>query len=136
MTRRNFREYVLGALPGTKAHLEKRSGVSRAAVLKWVRLMHAAHEIYIADWLPHPVHGPAMAVYALGSLPDVPCNLKNLTQQQRNQRHTKKLKAEGGWDARLSKWRSAYWRKKAATQRDPLVAAMFGAPRPVEAEHA
>jgi hypothetical protein len=128
MTKPNFREYVLGALPGTKVHLEARSGVSRSAVLKWVRLMHDAREIYIAGWLPHPLGGPAMAIYALGNLPDAPCTLKKLTKQEIRQRFEKKAKADGRWDSMRAKWRSVYWRRKAATERDPLVAAMFGAP--------
>ncbi|MGK5004554.1 hypothetical protein [Janthinobacterium sp. LB2P70] len=66
MTRINFREFVLGAMPGTKADIVIKSGVSQAAVLRWIRLLHADRKICIASWKPHPRAGATMAVYAVG----------------------------------------------------------------------
>lgn len=128
MTRQNFREFVLGALPGTKSHIEERSGVSRSAVLAWIAKLHAAGEIHISRWLPHPRGGRAMAVYALGSRPDAVCKLKTLTKRQIRLRYEAKAKADGRYDVVRARMRNRYWTKKAATQGDPLVAAMFGAP--------
>lgn len=136
MTKPNFREYVLGAMPGTKTHLVARSGVSQAAVLRWVRVLHAAGEIHIADWAPHPRAGAHMAVYALGNLPDVKCKLKTLTKKQIRTRFDKKAKEDGRYDAMKAKWRSKYWIRKAAAVGDPMVSALFGAARAQEASHA
>ena len=122
-------------MPGTKARLVVRSGVSQAAVLRWVRLMHAAHEIYIAGWEPHPRAGAHMAVFALGNLPDVKCKLKTLTKRQIRLRFEKKAKEDGRYDAMQAKWRSKYWIRKAAAVGDPMVSALFGAARAQEESH-
>ena len=64
MTRANFSEFVLDAMPGAKADIVIKSGVSQAVVLRWVRLLHAGGKIYIANWKPHPRAGAAMAAAA------------------------------------------------------------------------
>ena len=133
MTRINFREFVLGAMPGTKADIVIKSGVSQAAVLRWVRLLHAERRIYIASWKPHPRAGAAMAVYAVGNLPDVPCILPRLTKRQIRLRFEAKAKKDGRYDSMKARWRNKYWIRKAGALGDPLVAALFGTPRPQEA---
>lgn len=132
MTRANFSEFVLGAMPGTKADIVIKSGVSQAAVLRWIRLLHADRKIYIADWKPHPRAGAAMAVYAVGDLPDAPCKLKHLTKRQIRLRFEAKAKQDGRWDSMKARWRSKYWIRKARAVGDPLVAALFGAARAQE----
>lgn len=133
MTRANFSEFVLGAMPGTKADIVIKSGVSQASVLKWVGQLHADRKIYISSWRPHPRAGAAMAVYAIGDLPDAPCKLKHLTKRQIRLRFEAKAKLDGRWDSMQARWRSKYWIRKAATVGDPLVAALFGAVRDQEA---
>ncbi|MGK5040414.1 hypothetical protein ACQ4WQ_08735 [Janthinobacterium sp. GB1R12] len=133
MTRINFRDFVLGAMPGTKADIVNKSGVSQAAVLRWVRLLHAEHKIYIASWKPHPRAGAAMAVYAVGNLPDAPCTLPCLTKRQIRLRFEAKAKKDGRYDSMKARWRSKYWIRKAGAVGDPLVAALFGAARGQEA---
>lgn len=133
MTRANFSEFVLGAMPGTKAEIVIKSGVSQAAVLRWVRLLHAGRKIYIASWKPHPRAGAAMAVYAVGDLPDAPCKLQHLSKRQIRLRFEAKAKLDGRWDRMQARWRSKYWIRKAGTVGDPLVAALFGAARAQEA---
>ena len=133
MTRANFSEFVLGAMPGTKAEIVIKSGVSQAAVLRWVRLLHAGRKIYIASWKPHPRAGAAMAVYAVGDLPDAPCQLKHLTKRQVRLRFEATAKQDGCWDSMKARWRSKYWIRKAGAMGDPLVAALFGAVRAQEA---
>jgi hypothetical protein len=132
MTKPNFREYVLGAMPGTKAHLVTRSGVSHAAVLRWVRLLHAAGEIHITSWAPHPRAGAHMAVYAIGNLPDVKCKIKTLTKRQIRRRYEAKAKEDGRWDDVKARDRSRYWVRKAAAVGDSMVSALFGAVRAQE----
>ena len=134
MTRINFREFVVGAMPGTKANIVIKSGVSQAAVLRWIRLLHAERKIYIASWKPHPRAGAAMAVYAVGDLPDVPCKLPHLTKRQIRQRFEAKAKKDGRYDSMKARWRSKYWIRKAGAVGDPLVAALFGAARAQEAK--
>lgn len=95
MTRANFSEFVLVAMPGTKAKIVVKSGVSRAAVLRCVRELHAARKIYIAGWKPHPRTGAAIAVDAVGDLPDAPCKLKYLTKRQVRLRFEAKAKQDG-----------------------------------------
>ncbi|KAB8066249.1 hypothetical protein [Janthinobacterium violaceinigrum] len=133
MTRINFREFVLGAMPGTKADIVIKSGVSQAAVLRCVRLLHGGRKICIAGWRPYPRAGAAMAVYAVGDLPDAPCKLKNLTKSRIRLRFEAKAKQDGRWDSMKARWRSKYWIRKAGAVGDPLVAALFGAARTQEA---
>ena len=133
MTRINFREFVLGAMPGTKADIVNKSGVSQAAVLRWVRLLHAERKIFIASWKPHPRAGAAMAVYAVGNLPDAPCTLQRLTKRQIRLLFEAKAKKDGRYDSMKARWRSKYWIRKAGAVGDPLVAALFGATRVQEA---
>ena len=132
MTRINFREFVLGAMPGTKADIVIKSGVSQATVLRWIRLLHADRKIYIASWKPHPRAGAAMAVYAVGDLPDAPCKLLHLSKRQIRLRFEAKAKQDGRWDSMKARWRSKYWIRKAGAVGDPLVAALFGAVRAQE----
>lgn len=134
MTRINFREFVLGAMPGSKADIVIKSGVSQAAVLRWIRLLHADRKIYIASWKPHPRAGAAMAVYAVGDLPDAPCTLQHLTKRQIRLRFETKAKKDGRYDSMKARWRSKYWIRKASAVGDPLVAALFGAARVQEAQ--
>ena len=133
MTRINFCEFVLGAMPGTKADIVTKSGVSQAAVLRWIRLLHAERKIYIASWKPHPRAGAAMAEYAVGNLPDAPCTLQRLTKRQIRLRFEAKAKQDGRWDSMKARWRSKYWIRKAGAVGDPLVAALYGAARAQEA---
>ena len=133
MTRINFREFVLGAMPGTKADIVIKSGVSQAAVLRWIRLLHAERKIYIAAWKPHPRAGAAMAVYAVGNLPDAPCKLQHLSKRQIRLRFEAKAKKDGRYDSMKARWRSKYWIRKAGAVGDPLVTALFGAARSQEA---
>ena len=114
-------------MPGTKAHLVARSGVSQSAVLRWVRLMHEAGEIYIAGWERHPRAGAPMAVYAIGRKPDAECKLKTLTKRQIRLRFEAKAKKDGRYDSMQARWRARYWTRKAAAVGDPMVAALFGA---------
>ncbi|MBB5610412.1 MULTISPECIES: hypothetical protein [unclassified Janthinobacterium] len=132
MTRANFSEFVLGAMPGTKADIVIKSGVSQATVLRWVNQLHAERKIYICSWKRHPRAGAAMAVYAVGSLPDAPCRLKHQTKLQTRLRFEAKAKQDGRWDRMQARWRSKYWIRKAAAAGDPLVAALFGAARSQE----
>ena len=134
MTRFNFRDFVLGAMPGTKADIVIKSGVSQAAVLRWIRLLHTERKIYIASWKPHPRAGAAMAVYAVGDLLDEPCTLPRLTKRQIRLRFEAKAKKDGRYDSMKARWRSKYWIRKASAVGDPLVAALFGAARAQEAQ--
>ncbi|OEZ50321.1 hypothetical protein JAB1_14360 [Janthinobacterium sp. MP5059B] len=133
MTRINFSEFVLGAMPGTKADIVTKSGVSQAAVLRWVRLLHADRKIHIAGWRPHPRAGAAMAVYAVGNLPDAPCKLQHLSKRQIRLRFEAKAKKDGRYDSMKARWRSKYWIRKAGAVGDPLVVALFGTARVQEA---
>ena len=136
MTRANFSEFVLGAMPGTKAEIVSKSGVSQASVLKWVGQLHADRKICIAGWKPHPRAGAGMVVYAVGDLQDVPCKLKHLTKRQIRLRFEAKAKLDGRWDRMQARWRSKYWIRKARAVGDPLVAALFGMARAQEGGHA
>ncbi|MES2262133.1 MAG: hypothetical protein V4724_26735 [Pseudomonadota bacterium] len=127
MKKLNFREYVLGAMPGTKTHIVTRSGVSQAAVLRWVRKLHEAGEIYISGWRPHPRAGAHMAIYSIGNQPDVKCKIKALTKRQIRLRFEAKAKEDGRYDGIKARWRSRYWTRKAAAVGDPMVSALFGA---------
>ncbi|MES2319983.1 MAG: hypothetical protein V4631_21085 [Pseudomonadota bacterium] len=76
--------------------------------------MHAAKEIRICAWRRHPRAGAAMAVYALGTGPDVTCKLRHLTKTEIRARYEAKAKEDGRYDVVRARQRNRYWVRKAA----------------------
>lgn len=118
------RETVLAALPGTQAEIHAKTGVSQAAISRWLTYLRACGDARIGDW-KRPTMGPVMAVYYAGPGPDVVCSIKPMTQKDRDRRSRAVRRKNGDWEDRKASERSRYWRDK-PVQRDPLTAALFG----------
>jgi len=128
MIHRNVREFVYASLPGTKAEIAARAGVSDSAVSRWVNRMHNAREVYISDWRKHVGGGPDVPVYSVGNEPDAANRLKKLTKKQIQKRYIAKAREDGRYDKVMARDRSRYWKDRATKQGDPLVSALFGRP--------
>lgn len=118
------RETVLAALPATQAEIHAKTGVSQAAVSRWLTYLRACSDAHIGAWR-RPVAGPAVAVYHPGAGADVVCTLKRYTQKDRDRRSRAVRRKNGDWEDRKAAERSRYWRDK-PVQRDALTAALFG----------
>lgn len=121
-----YKAIIVAAMPGTVPEIVASSGMTESTVKRWIRILHAAGEIYISGWQPHPRAGAHMAVYSIGNLPDAKCKLKTLTKRQIRLRYEAKAKEDGRYDVLRAHWRSRYWERKAAAVGDPMVAALFG----------
>ncbi|MDQ1921655.1 hypothetical protein [Massilia pseudoviolaceinigra] len=107
---------ILGSLPGTKTQLVERTGICRDVVYSAVNQLHSepGRQIRICKWLPHPLGGPSMAVYEVGTEPDAKDTLRRLTKAQISARYYANLKKTDRYDQMKAKWRSKHWEKKAA----------------------
>jgi len=121
------REAVLAALPGTHAEIHAATGVSLAAVTRWLAYLRDNRQAHIGDWKrSEKCPGISVAIYHPGPGADVRCRLKRSTQKDRDRRSRETRRKNGDWDDVLARRRAAYWRDK-APRRDPLTAALFGA---------
>jgi hypothetical protein len=123
---KSAREQILASLPGTRADVRRKSGLHRATVLRWMARLHEEEKaIHIARWKPHPIRGPAMAVFAAGSQPDVECALPKLTKHEVYERFRARIKRDGRIDVLRAKDRNKYWKKKAVSAPRPWFAALM-----------
>lgn len=124
--RRNTpREIVLAALPATQAEIRAKTGVSQAAVSRWLTYLRACSDAHIGGWTTSRKGGPPQSVYHSGAGADVVCTIKPLTPKQLNRRSRALRRKTGEWEDRKAADRARYWRNKPA-KRDPLTAALFG----------
>lgn len=120
---------ILAALkkaPATQTRIIERTGLHKTTLMKHIKLMRAAKEIYVCDWKPHSRRGPPMAVYAVGSLPDVPCKLPKLSKHEVYIRYRDRHANTEKEDQKKARDRLRWWENKASKVGDPLVAALFG----------
>jgi hypothetical protein len=117
-------EVILAALPGTKMQLAESAGLHKATAIRTVNRLHAAGQIHIGRWMPHPVRGPTMPVYVAGPGKDAADALPRLSRQQISQRHEAKIKGTETMDARRARQRNRWWEKKAATTKQTWLSAL------------
>jgi hypothetical protein len=114
----------MGALPGTKSQVIAKSGLNHSTVAKLVKQFHGK-TIRIAGWAPHPVRGPEIPVFDVGTEPDAPDTRKRLTRKQINKRYEKRIKGTDTFDRRRAK-RSSYWfEQKAKSKPHTWASALF-----------
>lgn len=116
---------ILEALPATKTQIRERTGLHQATVLKVMPELHESDAVHVGGWLPHPLHGPSMAVYHAGPGEDVPDTLPRLTRQQISERYENRIKGTEKHDQRKARHRSRHWIKKAAATPKNWAAALF-----------
>lgn len=106
---------ILACLPATQAEIHTKTGVSQAAVSRWLVELRKCNEAHISAWRPASVKGgyPA-AIYSPGPGADVanPSGIV-LTSDEVHRR--------------ANQPKPVRWR---IPRRDPLTAALFGAARP------
>ena len=118
---------VHAALPATQADIHAKTGISQAAISRWLTYLRACGDAHIGAWRARDnKFGLPMAVYHPGPGLDVPCTIKPLTQRERDRRSRAVRRKSGDWADRQARERARYWRDKPA-RRDPLTAALFGA---------
>lgn len=120
---------VLAALPATRQQIAERCGLHKDTVLTIVRQLHdpAKRVIRVGRWLPHPVHGPSIAVFALGKGADAVDDLPRLTTKQRSARYEASIKGTEKMDRRRARQKSRHWEKKAAAKPSHWTSALLGA---------
>lgn len=122
-------QLVLKAMPLAAVDIAAALGVAATTVQRIVDNLHESGKCHVGEWR-RAVRGSFVAIYYLGDGEDAPCRLKKLTQAQKDKRYKRKMKNDpelsARFDARAAKGRARYWEKKAATVRDPMLAAMFG----------
>lgn len=87
--RPSLREKVIAALPGTRAEIEKKSGVSEATVGKWLSILRAEGAVHIGKWRRAVLSGSKRPVFVLGAGVDAKPP-KTLTPQQSQKRYRKR----------------------------------------------
>jgi hypothetical protein len=65
---------VLAALPATQAEICAKTGVSQAAVSRWVAYLRECADAHIGGWKLSTNQGPAQAIYQRGAGADVHCS--------------------------------------------------------------
>ena len=125
MTRRAYRAVVLAAMPGTEAEIKEKTGLGRTTIWRWINDIRAAGECHITSW--QRTDGAIAARYTAGPGTDR-SPIKPLTLAEKSRRYRAKARKSGAWSHNLAQMRAVYWADRAKTQRDPLVAALFGRP--------
>ncbi len=119
------RTVVLAALPGSQADIHTATGVSQAAISRWLAYLRSCGDAHIGGWRKaKDKFSQPIAVYHKGPGPDVACNV-TMTQKQRDRRSVAMRRKSGDWADVLARERARYWRDK-PVKRDPLTAALFG----------
>jgi hypothetical protein len=119
----------LAVLPGTRAQIASRTGLSREGLRKRLRILRDEKQVFIGGWerLPDGEFGCHwIPVYHAGPGPDVPCRFRRKTPEQNYAAFVRRARESGALDTIMAKKRARYWKIKAQQQRDPLVAALFG----------
>lgn len=125
-----YRAAVVKALsqPRTSAEIYKVTGVMPSTVGRWLRILRDEKAIHVGDWRRTVgQHGPIIPIYKLGNCPDVP-KPERLSLSEYSKRYREKLAKAGANDRRNKRRRALYAAEKTSKTRDPLIAALFGAP--------
>jgi len=103
---------VLAALPATQAEICAKTGVSQAAVSRWVAYLRDCADAHIGSWQLSTNQGPAQAIYHPGAGADVLCTALTPRQLARNARPPRQP-IDRSW-------------MQQAPRRDALMSALFG----------
>lgn len=118
---------IIAHLPGTLGQIHQRSGVSAAALSRWLPRLVEEKLIHFIDYFPSTHGGPIRAIYRAGPKPPRVRvkKPKPKTALQRVRKHRRAARAAGTYEETL-----AARRAKSALSRkpkiDPLMQAFFG----------
>lgn len=127
-----YREVVRRALPATMTEVHQRTGLGLSTVSRWLAAMHAAGEIHVGSWAT-PSNGGTSENFArvwhagpgVDAERPAPRTLAELSRAARQ-----RARKSGAWEDEKARRRGRWWADR--QRRDPLVAALFGAPSAVE----
>lgn len=129
MTRPNYKQAIVAALPATTVEIMAAASCSQMVVLKWITRLRAeplgtgAH-VYLKRW--KRTGGRRAPVWAVGDVPDAPMPAR-LTDAAYSRRAYKKRKIVED-EIRANRKAARANAKVMSKRRDPLVGALFGAP--------
>lgn len=89
MGRPDLRAEVLAALPGTRAQIEKRAGVSSSTIGKWLAILRAENVVHVGSWMRAKKTGSKRPVFEAGPGPDAKPP-KTLTPEQSQARYKRR----------------------------------------------
>lgn len=119
---------VLQALPGSQKELAQRSGVSQAAVSRWIEDLVARKEAHVADFYVPENGGPQRPIYAPGPKPEgFRARKKEVIKvpKERMRRYRERKLRDGSWEDVLKARRDRRFLQR-APKVDKLTAAFFG----------
>jgi hypothetical protein len=87
--RPDLRAVVMAALPGTRAQLEKRAGVSSSTIGKWLSILRAENVVHVGSWMRAKKTGSKRPVFVLGPGVDK-APPKTLTPEQSQARYNRR----------------------------------------------
>lgn len=83
-TRKQAKQDILAALPGSRAEIEARTERNATTIRTWLHRMRGT-EVYISSWRSD---GPTrIPVYSKGAKPDVPCTIPRMTDAEYRRRY-------------------------------------------------
>lgn len=93
--RPSLRDKVIAALPGMRAQIAKKAGVSTATVGKWLAILREEKVVRVREWR-RSKNGAKRPVFELGSAPDAkpPRTLTNAQSCARFRRRNPERQAE------------------------------------------
>lgn len=121
--------------PGNLPQLQKRTGLAKTTVWRWVKELHDNDEVHITGWTRVREGGPFKATYSIGKGDDLPCSILPYSEAQKSRRFQKKKREEKA-EFRAARDRAAKAADLAAQRRDPMIEALFGPKRPAKLEAA
>lgn len=122
-------EAILAAMPNSAPAIVRKTGITETTVRDRIALMRAAGGLtHIKRW-KHASQGPDMPVHEAGPGIDAECDLEPRTNQEKYQRWLAKVTRSGKIISIRERRRVNREFRKLRLAGDPLVNALFGAPR-------
>lgn len=121
-------EAILAAMPNTAPAIARKTGITECTVRDRIAAMRDAGLSHIKRW-KHASQGPDMPVHEAGPGIDAECDLEPRTNQEKYQRWLAKVTRSGKIISIKERRRANREFLKLRRAGDPLVNALFGAPR-------
>lgn len=129
MSRATHRLFVLESLPGTISEISVRAGVSRTTAVNWIKSIRADGQAHVSGWKKLSQGGRYLAIYAIGSAMDVPCNFTPMTDKQRRTICNKRAKMDETYQIRCARMAARRRADRAANMPQSWMSALFGVGR-------
>lgn len=125
-----YDQAILKAMPGGQDDIGRKSGIPQATISMHLKTLHKAGKCHIKAWRhPNKDRGRFVAVWAAGEGVDAVCELRRLSDADYRKKHKEKIISEGRLEEYKLQRRETHQLRKFRRAGDPLVNALFGAPR-------